>query len=98
MADILESFREANWFKRDPTPVIDSWTFKVYYQLTTSYFVLSSVLVCARQLFGEPVACDAGAVRTKEFIGRVWFGLCFTWWWVSTCFILSWGAGNIEAE
>ena len=44
---------------------VDNWTFKCYYKVSVTLFVLSSVLVTARQFFGAPIACDAGSVSPK---------------------------------
>ncbi|XP_023322025.1 innexin inx2 isoform X1 [Eurytemora carolleeae] len=42
---------------------IDNWGFKLFYKWTTSLLVFCSVLVTARQFFGSPIQCDAGAAR-----------------------------------
>ncbi len=41
---------------------VDNWTFKAFYRVSTTAFVLFSVLVTARQFFGAPIACDVGNV------------------------------------
>jgi len=45
---------------------IDNWSFKLFYKITTSILVLSSVLVTARQFFGDPIKCDAGIAEGVE--------------------------------
>jgi len=42
---------------------IDNWSFKFYYKYTTSLLLLCSAGTTARQFFGDPIECDAGAVR-----------------------------------
>jgi hypothetical protein len=44
---------------------IDNWGFKLFYKCSTVLLVLSSALVTARQFFGQPIQCDAGAVSKK---------------------------------
>ena len=41
---------------------VDNWAFKLYYKATVVIFVFASILVTARQFFGSPIYCDAGAV------------------------------------
>ena len=41
---------------------IDNWGFKLFYRFTTTILVFCSILVTARQFFGEPIQCDAGSV------------------------------------
>jgi len=40
---------------------IDNWGFKLFYKVTTTILVFCSILVTARQFFGEPIQCDAGS-------------------------------------
>ena len=47
----------------DTSCSVDNWTFKCFYRVTTAVMISCSVLVTARQFFGAPIACDAGAVR-----------------------------------
>jgi len=42
---------------------IDNWGFKLFYKWSTTLLVFCSVLVTARQFFGAPIQCDAGAAR-----------------------------------
>jgi len=42
---------------------IDNWGFKLFYKWSTSLLVFCSVMVTARQFFGNPIQCDAGAAR-----------------------------------
>ena len=63
MAAIIAAFREALWFHDKKAPCIDSWTFILFNKVTAGLFVLGSVMVSGRQFFGEPIRCDAGAVR-----------------------------------
>jgi len=42
---------------------IDNWGFKLFYKCSTVLLVLSSALVTARQFFGQPIQCDAGAAN-----------------------------------
>ena len=45
-----------------------SWTFSVFSKVTASLLILSSVIVTARQFFGQPITCDPGAkVRLLQF-------------------------------
>ncbi len=41
---------------------IDSLTFQLYNKVTTGLFLLTSVVATSRQVFGEPIKCDAGTV------------------------------------
>jgi len=42
---------------------IDNWGFKLFYKWSTSLLVFCSVLVTARQFFGNPIQCDAGHAK-----------------------------------
>jgi len=42
---------------------IDNWSFKFYYKYTTSLLLLCSAGTTARQFFGDPIECDAGAAN-----------------------------------
>jgi hypothetical protein len=67
MAAIVAGFKEALWFgEAKKTVCIDSWTFKLFNKVTSGLLVLGSVIVTSRQFFGEPIRCDAGAVRLTE--------------------------------
>ena len=66
MAAIIAGFKEALWFERKKTIVIDSWTFQAFNKVTAGLLVMGSVMVVARQFFGEPIRCDAGTVRTTR--------------------------------
>ena len=37
---------------------IDNFTFKLFYKVSVSFYVTSSVLVTCSQFFGDPVACE----------------------------------------
>ena len=50
------------------TDVIDSWTFKLMGLYTPAWLILSSVLVGTRQVFGEPIRCDAGLFHASVSI------------------------------
>ena len=39
-------------------PSIDNWTFRLFYQWTTSILLASSVMVTSNQFFGDPIQCD----------------------------------------
>eukprot|EP00095_Tigriopus_kingsejongensis_P002119 snap_masked-scaffold447_size167621-processed-gene-0.10 protein:Tk02119 transcript:snap_masked-scaffold447_size167621-processed-gene-0.10-mRNA-1 annotation:"innexin inx2-like" len=53
---------------------IDNWTFKLYYQVTASILVTSSVLVTFNQFFGNPIECDLpyGGVSDKVLKAYCW--------------------------
>jgi len=40
---------------------IDNWGFQLFYKFSTTILVFCSILVTARQFFGEPIQCDAGS-------------------------------------
>ncbi len=42
---------------------IDNLTFKLFYKWSVTLFIVSSVLVCTSQFFGEPIQCET--VRNK---------------------------------
>ena len=65
MAAILGSLKDALWFTHKKAPCIDSWTFQIFNKVTSSLLVLGSVIVVARQFFGEPIRCDAGTVSSN---------------------------------
>ena len=66
-AEILGAFGKAiSIFLELKQVSIDNWCFKLFYKITTSLLLLSSVLVTARQFFGEPIQCDAGSVSRKR--------------------------------
>ena len=50
---------------------VDNWTFKMYYKATIVLVALGSVMTSARQFFGSPIQCDAGAVSiiVNTFLG-----------------------------
>jgi hypothetical protein len=41
-----------------------NWTFRLFYQGTTSILLISSVMVSSNQFFGDPIQCDL--VRSQE--------------------------------
>ena len=43
---------------------IDNWGFQLFYKFSTTILVFCSILVTARQFFGEPIQCDAGSVSS----------------------------------
>ncbi|TRY77741.1 hypothetical protein TCAL_08525 [Tigriopus californicus] len=53
---------------------IDNWTFKLFYQVTASMLVGSSVLVTFNQFFGDPISCDLpqGGVSEKVLKAYCW--------------------------
>ena len=57
----LEFTKHFSWAK--DTECIDSWIFKLMNKLTPGMLTIASIIVSARQFFGEPIRCDAGAVR-----------------------------------
>jgi len=62
MAELLGAFGKAiSSFLELKQVSIDNWSFKLFYKVTTSLLLVCSVLVTARQFFGEPIQCDAGA-------------------------------------
>ena len=71
MAAILGSLKDALWFTHKKAPCIDSWTFQIFNKVTSSLLVLGSVIVVARQFFGEPIRCDAGTVSNYSTRGVV---------------------------
>ena len=81
MAELLGAFGKAiSSFLELKQVSIDNWCFKLFYKITTSVLILSSVLVTARQFFGEPIQCDAGS-RTDGIEGSVLNSYC---WMYST--------------
>jgi len=66
MADFVEALTKSlgglskGYFEIN-TVSIDNWVFKLFYKVTTTILVFSSILVTSRQFFGEPIQCDAGA-------------------------------------
>ena len=71
MAAILSSLKDALWFAHNKAPCIDSWTFQIYNRVTTSLLAICSVVVVARQFFGEPIRCDAGEVSKYSIVWPV---------------------------
>lgn len=43
---------------------VDNWTFKLFYKVSTTLVIFSSVMTTARQFFGSPITCDAGSVSS----------------------------------
>ena len=81
MAELLGAFGKAiSSFLELKQVSIDNWCFKLFYKITTSVLILSSVLVTARQFFGEPIQCDAGS-RSDGIEGDVLNSYC---WMYST--------------
>ena len=63
MAELIQGFSLAlGKFLELKQVNIDNWGFKLFYKITTSLLLLSSVLVTVRQFFGEPIQCDGGSV------------------------------------
>ena len=63
MAELLGAVSKATGsFLQAKHVSIDNWGFKLFYKFTTTILVFCSILVTARQFFGEPIQCDAGAV------------------------------------
>lgn len=54
---VTKSFLEINKIS------IDNWGFKLFYKWSTTLLVFCSVIVTARQFFGDPIKCDAGKDR-----------------------------------
>ena len=67
MAEILGGIKNALWFTHKKAPCIDSWTFQIFNKVTSSLLVLGSIVVVARQFFGEPIRCDAGTVSNRVY-------------------------------
>ena len=66
MAQLVAVFKESLWFSSDhKSAIIDSWSFKAFNTVSSSIFVLCSIIVSSRQFFGEPLRCDAGEVSSK---------------------------------
>ncbi len=42
---------------------IDNLTFKLFYKWSVTLFIVSSVLVCTSQFFGEPIQCETVSAR-----------------------------------
>ena len=64
MAQLITMFREALIFKgHHGKTYVDDWVFQLFNKVTPSLYVLCSIMAAARQFFGEPIKCDAGAVR-----------------------------------
>ena len=45
---------------------IDNWGFKLYYKWSTGLLVFCSIMVTARQFFGDPIKCDAGGSNVPK--------------------------------
>jgi len=59
MASLLAAASGASkLFLGEGEPSIDNWTFRLFYQGTTSILLISSVMVSSNQFFGEPIQCD----------------------------------------
>ncbi|XP_023325622.1 innexin inx2-like [Eurytemora carolleeae] len=58
----------------DGSPTIDNWTFRLFYQYSTSIFLTSSILVTSHQFFGNPIQCDlpAGGVSDATLKSYCW--------------------------
>ena len=69
MAELVNLFRNLNVFGKHSSRSlkIDSFAFTAFCQITPSLMVLGSVIVTARQFFGDPIKCDIGNVR--NFLG-----------------------------
>ena len=65
MASLLAAASGASkLFLGEGEPSIDNWTFRLFYQGTTSILLSSSVMVSFNQFFGDPIQCDL--VRSQE--------------------------------
>ena len=58
MAELIVMFKDALSFDNKRSIVIDSWEFKTSSQFTPALLVLASMIVTARQFFGQPIRCD----------------------------------------
>jgi len=59
MASLLAAASGASkLFLGEGEPSIDNWTFRLFYQGTTSILLISSVMVSSNQFFGDPIQCD----------------------------------------
>ena len=58
MAELIVMFKDALSFGDKRSIVIDSWEFKTSSQFTPALLVLASMIVTARQFFGQPIRCD----------------------------------------
>ena len=59
---VLEFTKQFSWAK--DTECIDSWIFQLMSKVTPGLLTIASIIVSAKQFFGEPIRCDAGvAVR-----------------------------------
>ena len=58
MAELIVMFKDALSFGNKQSIVIDSWEFKTSSQFTPALLVLGSMIVTARQFFGQPIRCD----------------------------------------
>lgn len=47
------------------TECIDSWIFQLMNKVTPAIMTIASIVVSARQFFGEPIRCDAGLVSNQ---------------------------------
>ena len=58
MADLLGLFSHSIRKLRKANSIsIDSWTFKLFYKVTTLILFLSTILTASRQFFGQQIAC-----------------------------------------
>lgn len=61
MAQLLTKFKEF-FILKEKSISIDSWSFQMFNIYSTAIFMFCSIVVTARQFFGEPIRCDAGSV------------------------------------
>ena len=62
MAELIVMFKDVLSFSNKKSIVIDSWEFKTSSQFTPALLVLASMIVTARQFFGQPIRCDPSNV------------------------------------
>ena len=68
MAELIVMLKDAMSFSNKKNIVIDSWEFKASSQFTPGLLVLASMLVTARQFFGQPIKCDRNVRNTRCLI------------------------------
>ena len=68
MAELIVMFKDALSFGDKRSIVIDSWEFKTSSQFTPALLVLASMIVTARQFFGQPIRCDPNVSKLMKSI------------------------------
>ena len=68
MAELIVMFKDALSFGDTRSIVIDSWEFKTSSQFTPALLVLASMIVTARQFFGQPIRCDPNVSKFMKSI------------------------------